>query len=126
MISNYVIAVYVNFLSWHVHGSHSVYLLKSGVTELDDKVAAERIARQSAHYTVIGDALYMRGAEGVFMKCIDVSAGKHLLEEIHVGQCGVHAASRTLVRKAFQASFYWTTTNKDAADLVRRCEAYQF
>jgi hypothetical protein len=28
----YVIAVYVNFWSWHVHGSHSVYLPKPGVT----------------------------------------------------------------------------------------------
>jgi hypothetical protein len=34
MMSNYVIAVYVNFRSSHVHGSHSVYLLKSGVTRL--------------------------------------------------------------------------------------------
>ena len=32
MMSNYVIVVYVNFWSWHVHGSHSVYLLKPGVT----------------------------------------------------------------------------------------------
>jgi hypothetical protein len=30
----YVIVVYVKFWSWHVHGSHSVYLLKSGVTIL--------------------------------------------------------------------------------------------
>ena len=28
----YVTAVYVNNWSWHVHGSHSVYLLKPGVT----------------------------------------------------------------------------------------------
>jgi hypothetical protein len=32
MMSNYVIAVYVNFWSWHVHASHSVYLPKLGVT----------------------------------------------------------------------------------------------
>jgi hypothetical protein len=32
MMSNYVIAVYVSFLSWHIHGSHSVCLPKSGVT----------------------------------------------------------------------------------------------
>jgi hypothetical protein len=31
-MSNYVIAIYVSFGSWHVHGSHSVYLPKSGVT----------------------------------------------------------------------------------------------
>jgi hypothetical protein len=36
MMSNYAIAVYVNFWSWHIHGSHSVYLLKLGVTVLKD------------------------------------------------------------------------------------------
>jgi hypothetical protein len=30
--------------------------------EPDDRNAAERIARQSAHYTLIGEALYRRGA----------------------------------------------------------------
>jgi hypothetical protein len=30
--------------------------------ELDDKKAAERIARQSAHYTLIGETLYRRDA----------------------------------------------------------------
>jgi hypothetical protein len=33
-------------------------------------VAVERIARQSAHYSLIGGALYRRGAIGVIMKCI--------------------------------------------------------
>jgi hypothetical protein len=32
MMSSYVNAVYVNCLSCHVHGSHSVCLLKPGVT----------------------------------------------------------------------------------------------
>jgi hypothetical protein len=31
MMSNYVIVVYMNFWSWHVHGSHSVCLPKSDV-----------------------------------------------------------------------------------------------
>jgi hypothetical protein len=60
------------------------------------------------------------------MRCINVAMGKHILEEIHSRQCGVHAASRTLVRKAFRAGFYWPTTKKDVADLVQRCEACQF
>jgi ribonuclease HI len=51
--------------------------------ELDDKAAAERIARQSAHYTLIGGALYRRGATGVLMKCISSTTGKQLLDEIH-------------------------------------------
>jgi hypothetical protein len=60
------------------------------------------------------------------MKCIHSAIRKQLLDEIHAGQCGVHAASRTLVEKAFKSGFYWPTTKSDAAELVQRCEAGQF
>jgi ribonuclease HI len=94
--------------------------------EPDDKNAAERIARQSAHYTLIGETLYRRGASGVLMKCILLATGKQLLDEVHAGQCGVHAASRTLVGKVFRSGFYWPTAKSDAAELVQRCEACQY
>jgi hypothetical protein len=70
--------------------------------------------------------MYRRGAIGVLMKCIHSAIGKQLLEEIHAGQCGVHAASRTLVGKVFRSGFYWPTAKNDAAELVQRCEACQF
>jgi ribonuclease HI/transposase InsO family protein len=94
--------------------------------EPDDKNAAERIARQLTHYTLIGETLYRRGASGVLMKCILSDTGKQLLEDVHAGQCGIHAASRTLVGKAFRSGFYWPTTKNDAAELVQRCEACQY
>jgi hypothetical protein len=75
--------------------------------EPDNKAAVECIARQSAHYTIIGSLLHRRGAGGVHMKCIHSTTGKQLLNEIHAEQCGVHAASRTLVGKAFRSGFYW-------------------
>jgi hypothetical protein len=53
--------------------------------EPDDKAATRRIARQSAHYAIIGGLLYRRGATGVLMKCIHSAMGRHLLEEIHAG-----------------------------------------
>jgi ribonuclease HI len=73
--------------------------------EPDDIAAAECIARQSAHYTLIGDALYRRGTTGVLMKCIPSVTRKQLLDEIHAGQCGIHAVSRTLVGKVFRCGF---------------------
>jgi hypothetical protein len=73
----------------------------------DDKNIAERIARQSAHYTLIGETLYRRGASRVLMKCVLLATGKQLLNKIHAGQCGIHAASRTLVGKVFRSGFYW-------------------
>jgi hypothetical protein len=46
-----------------------------------------------------------------------------LLDEIHAGQCSVHAASRTLVGKAFRFGFYWPTAKSDAVELVQKNEA---
>jgi hypothetical protein len=57
------------------------------------------------------------------MKCIHSATGKQLLDEIHAGQCGVHAASRTLVGKAFRSGFCWPTGKSDAVELVQKCEA---
>jgi ribonuclease HI len=94
--------------------------------EPDDKNTTERIARQSAHYTPIGETLYIRGASGVLMKCILSATGKQLLDEVHAGQCGAHEASRTLVGKVFRSGFYWPTAKSDTAELVQRCEACQY
>jgi hypothetical protein len=38
MMSGYVTVVYVNCRSWHVHGSHSVCLLKPGVKIFDNGI----------------------------------------------------------------------------------------
>jgi transposase InsO family protein len=93
--------------------------------EPDDKAVAECIARQSAHYSIVGRLLYRRGAGGVLMKCIHSTTRKQLLDEIHTEQCGVHAASWTLVGKAFRPGFYWPTMKNHAAELVQKCEACQ-
>ena len=63
--------------------------------------------------------------EGILQKCITQEERVKLLLEIHSGSCGNHAASRNLVGKAFQASFYWPTAISDAEDLVRHCEGCQ-
>jgi hypothetical protein len=55
-----------------------------------------------------------------------VTTGRQLLDEIHVGQCGIHIASRTLVGKAFRFGFYWPTAMYDAAELIQKCEACHF
>jgi transposase InsO family protein len=49
-----------------------------------------------------------------------------ILEEIHAGTCGNHAALRTLVNKAFRVGFYWPSAVTDAKKLVRHYEGCQF
>ena len=62
----------------------------------------------------------------MLLKCISQDDGIKLLDDIHAGSCGNHAASRTLVGKAFRAGFYWPTAVADAEKLVRHCEGCQF
>jgi hypothetical protein len=68
-----------------------------------DKNLAEQIIRRAKSYVLVRDKLYRRGAtSGVLMKCIPREEGKDILEEIHIGICGNHASSPTLVSKAFR------------------------
>ena len=66
-----------------------------------------RITRRSKGFVLVGDNLYKRSASGILMKCVTLEEGKDILREIHEGVCGNHAASRTLVGKAYRSGFYW-------------------
>jgi hypothetical protein len=61
------------------------------------------------------------------MKCISQVDGIKILQEIHKGECGHHAAARSLVAKAFCHGFYWPTTKADAdhiVELYQGCQMY--
>jgi ribonuclease HI len=97
------------------------YIVENRIPE--DNIEREKIVRRSANYVVIGTKLYRRSASnGVLMKCILRSEGLELLQEIHGGECGNHAASANLLGKAYRSGFYWPTALVDAQDLVRRCK----
>jgi transposase InsO family protein len=88
---------------------------------------ATRVLRRSKGFVLIDGKLYRRGARlGVLMKCVTKEDGYDILREIHEGICGNHAASRTLVGKAYGARFWWPTAVTNAEDLVRRCQNCQF
>jgi hypothetical protein len=81
------------------------YIVEKRVSE--DKVEREKIVRRCANYVIIGTELYRRStSNGVLMKCILRFEGLELLQEIHGGECGNHAASANLVGKAYRLGFY--------------------
>jgi ribonuclease HI len=90
-------------------------------------VAAARVMHRSKGFILVNNKLYKRGARsGVLMKCVTGEDGYDILWEIHEGVCGNHAASRTLVGKAYRADFWWPTAVSNAEDLVWRCQNCQF
>jgi hypothetical protein len=80
------------------------YLMTKKLPE--DEVQKRQLERRVKAYTIIDDQLYKRSTLGVFMKCISQVDGIEILIEIHEGECGHHAAARSLVAKAFRHGFY--------------------
>jgi hypothetical protein len=88
---------------------------------------AAHVMHRSKGFVLVDSKLYRRGARsGVLMKCVTKEEGCDILREIHKGVGGNHAASRTLVGKAYRAGFWWPTAVSDAKDLVRRYQNCQF
>jgi ribonuclease HI len=93
-----------------------------------DKAEARRLARRAKSFVLLGDEkeLYHRSPSGILQQCIFVTEGQELLQEIHSGACGHHAAPRALVGNAFRQGFYWPTAVADATRIVRFCQGCQF
>jgi ribonuclease HI/transposase InsO family protein len=93
-----------------------------------DKAEARRLARCAKSFVLLGDEkeLYHRSPSGILQRCISVARGQELLQEIHSGACGHHAAPRALVGNAFRQGFYWPTAVADATRIVRSCQGCQF
>jgi hypothetical protein len=70
--------------------------------------------------------LYKRNASEILQHCIPNKEGRQLLQEIHSGAYGHHAAPRTLVGNAFRQGFYWPTAMANATEIIRSYEGCQF
>jgi ribonuclease HI len=64
-----------------------------------DRAKARRLARRAKSFVLLGDGkeLYHRSPSGILQRCISIIEGQELLQEIHSGACGHHAAPRALV-----------------------------
>jgi ribonuclease HI len=93
-----------------------------------DKAKARRLARRAKSFVLLGDEkeLYHHSPSGILQRCISIAQGQELLQEIHSGACGYHAAPRALVGNAFRQGFYWPTAVADATRIVRSCRGCQF
>jgi hypothetical protein len=111
-------------LDWRV--PYLDYLIRGDLPS--DKTEARRIARRAKTFVIVGDSreLYHRSPTGILQRCITNEEGRDLLDDLHSGACGRHAAPRTLVKNAFRQGFYWPTAVSDAVKLVRSCKGCQY
>ena len=67
-----------------------------------DQAKARRVARRAKTVVLLDGEMYKRSPSGFLMRCITRREGIKLLEDIHLGACGHHAAPRMLVGNAFR------------------------
>jgi hypothetical protein len=69
-----------------------------------DRAEARRLARHAKSFVLLGNEkeLYHRSPSGILQRCISIAEGQKLLQEVHSGACGHHAAPRALVGNAFR------------------------
>ena len=75
--------------------------------------------------TIANGELHHRSVTGAFQHCVSPEEGRAILREIHEGDCGHHAGSKSLVDKAFFHGSYWLTAHADAKDVVSKCDGCQ-
>jgi hypothetical protein len=100
------------------------YLIDQKLPE--DEVLVRQIARRARSYTIVDGQLYKRSANEFFLKCVSNEDGIPILREIYLGDCGHHAAPRSLVAKAFRQGFFWLTAKSNDEKIVKTCWGCQY
>ncbi|XP_044374640.1 uncharacterized protein, partial [Triticum aestivum] len=89
-----------------------------------NEILARQVQHRVAAYTIVNRELVRHSVTGVFQRCVEPKKGMSILRDIHQGECGHHAASRSLIAKDF-GRLLWTTALDDAKELVKKCKGCQ-
>lgn len=87
-----------------------------------DPSEARKFKVRSSRFMILNDELYKRGFSQPYLKCLDPKDASYVLSEIHEGVCRNHSGPRLLVGKVVRAGYFWPTMQKDATQVVQRCD----
>ena len=73
----------------------------------EDETLARQITQRSKSMTIANGELHHHSVTAAIQCCGSPEEGQEILREIHEGDCGHHAGSKSLVTKAFRHGFYW-------------------
>ena len=90
-----------------------------------DPAEARKVKVRLSRFTILNDMLYKGGFSQPYLKCLDLEHTEYVLREIHEGVCGNDFGPRSLVRQVVHAGYFQPTMQKDAAQVVQRCNKCQ-
>ena len=103
------------------------FLLTGVIPKVIEKVKKYGFVRRACKYKLIGDTLYMQGADLVLRRVPWKEELYRVLEENHEGACGGHFALKITLHKILQEGYVWPSIQKDVhhwCSSCKRCQAY--
>ncbi|MCO5584218.1 hypothetical protein L7F22_038142 [Adiantum nelumboides] len=106
--------------------AHEEEFLLPGVVSNDiEKPNKYGFLRRAYKYKLIGDVLYMLGADLVLRRVPWKEELYKVLEENHEGACGGHFALKNTLHKILQEGYVWPCLQKDVYHWCRSCKRCQ-
>ena len=90
-----------------------------------DPAEARKVKARSSRFSVLNDELYQRGFSQPYLKCLDTEDAEYVLREIHEWVCGNNSGPRSLVGQVVCVGYFWPTMQKNATQVVQKCDKYQ-
>nr|GFB95524.1 reverse transcriptase domain-containing protein [Tanacetum cinerariifolium] len=69
--------------------------------------------------------LFKNGYLVLMLRCVDPIQANYVIQEIHMGSCGMHSALPSMVRKAMRQGYYHLTMHEDAKEEILKCDSCQ-
>ncbi|MCO5591085.1 hypothetical protein L7F22_045062 [Adiantum nelumboides] len=93
-------------------------------TELE-KSKKYAFLRRAKRYMLVGDSLYMKGADLVMRRVPWKEEIYKVLEENHEGSCGGHFASKITLHKILQEGYVWPSIQRNVHHWCKSCKECQ-
>lgn len=102
-----------------------LYLLPTDDTLPADRTDAKLLKWRAFKFMLLNGQLYKKSFSYSLLKCVGPADANYILREIHEDTCGNHLGNISLAYKALRQGYYWLTMQKNAAELVQKCDSYQ-
>jgi hypothetical protein len=100
------------------YGDIIIYLQTQNFQPDLSRVDRCRIWYQARQYIILGDALYRRGIDLVFRRCLTYDEVEKALNDCHSGACGGHMSGYAVAQKILRAGYFWPLLFKDCITVV--------
>jgi ribonuclease HI len=90
-----------------------------------DKRVADQLRKRVLRYAYVGNTLYRRSYDQLWLRCVLGHEAEQVMKEIHSGLCGAHQSGPKMKLKIKRMGYYWPTMVADCEAHAKKCHMCQ-